>query len=317
MSAQTKSTGSLSIPTASERGLPQHPLTKFTFQGRLMGELKSVYCPGCGYVPIFSAINRVFQEDGLDPLKFPFVVGIGCYSSAPIYLPAPAIMVLHGRAPAVCTGIKMTNPELKPVAIAGDGDTLAIGMSHFVHAARRNVDMVHVLLHNNVYGMTGGQVAPDTPEGFKATTAPYGAVEPPVDAANIAIAAGATFVARWSILQIPQLETTFRKALAHKGFSLIEVLSPCPTYFGRNNGMADPVENLRWIKDQSVLLEEARNMAPEALAGKYVLGELYETGRPELSEAYSRLKGAAGVDPELAKGEKEEMAAAESKEAKR
>jgi 2-oxoglutarate ferredoxin oxidoreductase subunit beta len=222
-------------------------------------------------------------------------------------------MVLHGRAPTVCTGIKLANPELKPVAIAGDGDALAIGMSHFVHAARRNVDMVMVLLHNNVYGMTGGQAAPDTPEGFKATTAPYGAVENPMDAANIAIAAGATFVARWSVLQTPQLEATFRKALAHKGFSLVEVLSPCPTYFGRNNGMTDPVENLRWIRDQSVLLEEARQMDPAALAGKYVLGELYEALRPELSEVYARLRGRVTGVTDLAKGEKEEQLQAEAK----
>lgn len=316
MSSETKTgsrTGSMSIPTSSERNLPQHPLTKFTFQGRLMGELKSVYCPGCGYVSVFSSINRVFQEDGLDLLKFPFVVGIGCYSSAPIYLPGRSIMVLHGRAPTVCTGIKLTNPELKPVCIVGDGDALAIGASHFVHAARRNVDMAMVLLHNNVYGMTGGQAAPDTPEGFKATSAPYGAVESPVDAANLAIAAGATFVARWSVLQTPQLEASFRKALAHKGFSLLEVLSPCPTYFGRNNGMTDPVENLRWIRDNSVMLEEARRMDPSALGGKYVLGELFETRRPELSEVYARLRGAATGVTDLAKGEKEERAQAEGK----
>lgn len=316
MSAEPKTgakTGSISIPTSSEKGLPQHPLTKFTFQGRLMGELKSVYCLGCGYGSIFSSINRVFQEDGLDPPKFPFVVGIGCYSSAPIYLPGQSVMVLHGRCPTVCTGIKLANPDLKPIGIAGDGDALAIGMSHFVHAARRNVDMVMVLLHNNVFGMTGGQAAPDTPEGYKATSTPYGAVESPVDAANLAIAAGATFVARWSVLQTPQLEASFRKALAHKGFSLLEVLSPCPTYFGRNNAMTDPVDSLRWIKDRSVMLEEARQMDPSALAGKYVLGELYEAQRPELSEVYARLRGTVTGVTDLAKGEKEELAQAEAK----
>lgn len=302
----------MSMELSKERTLPPHPLTKHTFLGRFAGDLRSVYCAGCGYVSIFSSINRVFQEDGLEKERFPFVVGIGCYSSAPLYLPAPAIMVLHGRVPAVCTGIKLANPELKPIGISGDGDSLAIGASHLIHAARRNLDMVLVLLHNNTYGMTGGQVAPVTPTDYKATTAPYGQVETPFDAVQLVTAAGATFAARWDILHTQQLEMSFRKALAHKGFALIEVLSPCPTYFGRNNAMAEPLDNLRWIADNTIMLEEAQKQSPDALAGKYVLGEFYQFQRPELSEVYAGLRARAGFRPDLAKGEKEEATAEEA-----
>jgi 2-oxoglutarate ferredoxin oxidoreductase subunit beta len=279
------------IPRVAEK--PEHPLGKYVYTGWLLGEPRHIFCPGCGYGTIAQALTRVFIDEKLDGKKYPFVIGIGCYSALPAVLPGYSVMVLHGRVPAVATGMKLANPELKPIGISGDGDLLAIGTSHFLHACRRNVDMLLILLHNNVYGMTGGQVAPTTPTTFRATTAPYGYAETPFDACELAIVGGATYVARWSSIQVQPLVTSIKKALKRKGLSFIEIVSPCPTYFGRKNKMAEPIDVFRWIKDKSVKIEKAKGMSKEELAGKYLIGEFVERERPELSEMYRKLITAA------------------------
>jgi 2-oxoglutarate ferredoxin oxidoreductase subunit beta len=268
---------------------PEHPLTPYTFTGRLLGQPRHIFCGGCGYGVVAQAVTRVFAEEKLDVTKYPFLTGIGCYSALPSVLPGHCTMCLHGRPIAVATGMKLANPELKPIVFSGDGDLLAIGVGHFVHACRRNVDMVVIMFHNNVYGMTGGQIAPTSYTGQRATTAPYGFVEEPIECIELAITSGATFVARWSIAHIPQFMRTFKKALKHKGTSVIDILSTCPTYFGRKNRLPKPIDVFRWIKNLTVPISKAKEMSEDELRGKYLVGEFMEKERAELSEVYQQL----------------------------
>ncbi|NVM01119.1 MAG: 2-oxoacid:ferredoxin oxidoreductase subunit beta [Candidatus Helarchaeota archaeon] len=278
---------SLRIPPKEN---PEHPYADTTYVGRKFKALISFFCAGCGYGSIAQILNRIYADNNLDENKFPIVNGVGCYTMIPLILPGKTFMCLHGRGPAVATGIKLANPEMKPISIQGDGDALSIGTNHFIHAARRNVDMVLLLLHNKIYGMTGGQVAPTTPENWKASTAPYGFLESTIDAAKLAITAGATFVARWTTAHPRQFMKSLTKALIeHKGFSLIEIVSQCPTYFGRRNDMGDPVELYNWIKDNSIHLNKAKSMSDEELKDKIVIGEFHEERRPTLTEKYMKL----------------------------
>lgn len=207
----------------------------------------------------------------------------------PFVLVGNSFYCLHGRTLPFATGLKLARPEVKPIIFSGDGDCLAIGMCHFMHAARRNVDMLVILLNNEVYGMTGGQVAPTTAPGVRTTT-PQGMHEPSFDAVKLAIAAGATYVARWTIAQPFQLMKSIERALDHKGFALIEVISICPTYRGRLNNIPSPVEMLRWLKSNTITLKEAQGKSEEELRGKYVVGEFLERKDvPELSETYQHL----------------------------
>lgn len=274
---------------------PEHPLGKYVFSGKLTGGSPfHIFCSGCGYGIFAQAITRVFVEENLDEKKYPFVIGIGCYSGLPTVLPGHSTMVLHGRPIAVATGMKLANPELKPIVITGDGDCLAIGAGHFLHACRRNVDIVAIMLHNNVYGMTGGQSAPTLPYHYRATTAPYGFAEQPFDPVKLAISAGATFVARWTTIHVKDFIQSFKKALLHKGFSLIDLISTCHTYFGRKNRLPEPIDVFRWIRDNSIYLSSARGLSEEELRGKFVLGEFKEERKVELSEAYRELIEIAG-----------------------
>ena len=261
---------------------PEHPITPYTITGRTIGRPINLFCRGCGYGSIAQAFGRVFRDNDLDPEDYPLIVGVGCYSMMPIILPGQCLMTLHGRTLPVATGIKAANPKLKPICIAGDGDLLSIGTNHFVHTCRRNVDIVAVLLHNKVFGMTGGQAAPTTPTGMSATTAPYGFREPTIDGAEVAKACGATYIARWTTAHMRQFMKSLTKAINRKGFSYIEVVSQCVTYFGRKNKMPEPVECYRWIKGNSVPIAKAKDMSAKDLEGKWVVGEFLETERPEL-----------------------------------
>ncbi|MFC1943988.1 thiamine pyrophosphate-dependent enzyme [Chloroflexota bacterium] len=241
-------------------------------------------CPGCGYGIIANAVNRVLLKRG-DVLKYPIITGVGCNTGIPTRMVGQHMHCLHGRIFAFATGLKLARPELKQIVISGDGDCLAIGLNHFLQAARRNVDMLVILLNNETYGSTGGQHAPTTGLGMRSVTAPYGVQERSFDAVELAVTAGATFVARWGIDKPYKLMESIEKALDHKGFSLIEALSICPTHRGRPNGLESPVEMLRWLKSNTIPLHEAKEMDQGELQGKYVVGEFLERNDvPELSE---------------------------------
>lgn len=198
-----------------------------------------VLCPGCahgiGLRALFEAVDRL----QLDPDRVALVAGIGCSSRLAGYADFCTLHSTHGRAPAFATGLKLTRPELTVVVITGDGDGLAIGGNHLIHAARRNVDLTCLLFNNSVYGMTGGQVAPTTPPGVLASTAPSGSTEPPFDACRLLEAAGASFVARVTLYEPPRVAGIVAEAIDHRGFSFVELLSDCPVYYGRYNDLGE------------------------------------------------------------------------------
>jgi 2-oxoglutarate ferredoxin oxidoreductase subunit beta len=170
------------------------------------------------------------------------------------------------------------------IVFGGDGDIAGIGVGHLVHAARRNLDIMVVMVNNMIYGMTGGQVAPTTPIGTKTTTTPYGSFEQPLDVIRLVAAAGASYVARWTTAHGEQLKEAFKKAIVTKGFAFVEATSPCPTAFGRRAGFNNVAEMFRWFRDNSVTLEEAEKMTVEELASKIVVGEYVDRKIPTFTE---------------------------------
>jgi len=236
----------------------------------------SVWCPGCGNGIVMGAFIRAVDKLGYSKDRVAMVSGIGCTSRMPVYMDFNSLHTTHGRALPFATGVKFAHPEMKVVVITGDGDALAIGGNHFIHACRRNIDITTILINNYIYGMTGGQGSPTTPGGRFSTTTPYGNVEKHFDPCDLAIGAGASFVGRGTVYHYPQLEKLIMQALEHTGFSLIEVISNCHTYFGRLNRQGDATAMLRHFKDNTVPVTRAKNMTSEELQGKYVIGTLHE-----------------------------------------
>jgi len=182
------------------------------------------------------------------------VSGIGCSARISGYVDFHSMHTLHGRALAFATGIKLSKPELKVIVALGDGDGLAIGGNHFIHAARRNIDMTAIIMNNRIYGMTGGQCSPLTGYGKSATTAPYGSIDRDFDVVKLAVSAGASFVARTTAYHAHELTSLLKQAFAHQGFSVVEVMSQCPTYFGRKNKIGDAVHMMEWLKKNTTLI---------------------------------------------------------------
>jgi len=199
------------------------------------------------------------------------------------------IHTTHGRALAFATGIKLAKPELNVIVLMGDGDCAAIGGNHFIHAARRNIDVTALVINNQIYGMTGGQYSPTTPVEAMATTAPYGDAEPGFDLCGVAQAAGATFVGRVAPVRMPELINTVAKALQHTGFSFVEAVSQCPVYFGRMNRQGGPVQMLNRQKEITVPVRTAQQK-PEEAEGRLLTGVLYESERPAYEKLYSQVR---------------------------
>lgn len=252
-------------------------------------KLPHIWCPGCSHGILTGAVIRAIDNLKLDQKKICIVSGIGCSSRAPGYMNFYTLHTTHGRALAFATGIKLANPDLKVIVLTGDGDCAAIGGNHFIHAARRNIDITTVVFNNNIYGMTSGQYSPMTPRGAYATTAPYGNIDRSFDLCKLAQSAGATYVARGTVYHIPQLIKLIEKALQHKGFSFVDAVSICPTYFGRKNKMASPVKMMEFIRDASIPIKSAEKLLKEELAGKIVIGEFYEEQAPEYTEEYAKV----------------------------
>jgi 2-oxoglutarate ferredoxin oxidoreductase subunit beta len=286
---------------------PDQPYVKLSFGGHLFGSYNSLFCAGCGYGIIGHLFTRIFEDDKLDPLSFPLVIGIGCYTQLVTlaHHKAQKIFTTHGRAPAVATGIKLANPKLKPIIFTGDGDSLGIGGNHFIHICRRNLDCVILIFNNSIYGMTGGQGAPTTLYGAKSTTSPYKSFENRSDAMKLALAAGASYIARTTVAHPRTFMKYFRKALNHNGTSVIEIITPCLTYFGSKNLDSLGAENLGiqgskmdtggkmidWIKRNTVRKNQARFMDEDELFNRYVIGEFrYDPSMPEYSEEYAKIQ---------------------------
>lgn len=251
--------------------------------------LPHIWCPGCGHGILMRDVAQAIEELGLDQNKICLVSGIGCSSRAAGYMDFNTIHTTHGRAIAFATGIKLARPDLHVLVIAGDGDIAAIGGNHLIHAARRNIDMTVIVFNNDIYGMTGGQFSPTTPTGDFATTAPYGNIDRPFDIAALAEAAGASYTARGTAYHAPLTIKLIKEGIEHKGFSLIECSSVCPTYYGRKNKKGGSVELMKWQKENCVMSDKAAHMTKEELDGKLVIGRLSMKDLPEYTEEYKKI----------------------------
>lgn len=253
---------------------------------RYLRDMPLPFCPGCGDFTVISCFLKAVHELGYEDLRnFVFCSGIGCASWIPSpHFKADTIHTTHGRSIPVATGVKLVRPELNVVVFGGDGDIVGIGLSHLIHAARRNLDITVIMVNNMIYGMTGGQVAPTTPFRAKTTTTPYGSFEPPLDATRLIAAAGASYVARWTTVHEEQMKEAIKDGLKAKGFAFIEVVSQCPTAFGRRVGLKTVKDMLTWLKENSISLEEAEKMTEKELVGKIVVGEFVRRRSPTLTE---------------------------------
>jgi 2-oxoglutarate ferredoxin oxidoreductase subunit beta len=225
-----------------------------------------------------------------DLSKFVFCSGIGCSSWIPSpYFVADSIHTLHGRSIPVATAIKLLRPNLNVVVFGGDGDIVGIGLSHFIHAARRNADILVIMGNNMIYAMTGGQVAPTTPFKSVTTTTPYGNVEHPLDSAKLAAVAGAAYSARWTTAHPQELKESIKKAIRMQGFRFIEVMTQCPTAFGRRVGFSNAGEILKWLKENAVFREQADKMNEEEVEKRIVIGEFVQRQRSTLVESVYKI----------------------------
>jgi 2-oxoglutarate/2-oxoacid ferredoxin oxidoreductase subunit beta len=248
-----------------------------------------IWCAGCGGGILLKSLLRGINGLGWSKDRIVMVSGIGCSSRLTGYVDFQTVHTLHGRALPFATGIKLARPDMHVIVITGDGDGLAIGGNHFIHTARRNIDITVVLMNNNIYGMTGGQVSPATPEGMRATTASFGAIDPTFDISRLAIAAGASYVARSTAFHARKLERLVAEALVNPGFSLLEVMVQCPTVYGKLNRLGTPADMLREQQALSVDVKKAARMSSEELKGKIVTGVLHHAQRPEYCTTYQEL----------------------------
>ncbi|HME53206.1 MAG TPA: thiamine pyrophosphate-dependent enzyme [Candidatus Lokiarchaeia archaeon] len=278
---------------------PEHPFTLQTMGGFMTNNFWSYFCGGCGYGIIAHLFDKVFLEQKLDPLLHPLVIGIGCYTQILPLLPVDSqrVCTLHGRAPAIATGIKLANPAMKPIIFTGDGDCLGIGGNHFIHLCRRNLDCVVLLFNNSIYGMTGGQAAPTTPQGYSSMTTLGKVFERPMDGVKLALAAGATYVARITVAHPRTLMKYMKRAIKHAGTSVIEIMTPCVTYFGRKNVNQEGKRMdsggilIDWLKAHSVWNNQAKLLSEPELNDKFVLGEFKDDrATPEYAAEYERVK---------------------------
>ena len=249
-------------------------------------------CPGCGIGQVVHTTLIACDELGLTPDNTVWVQGVGCSSRITYTLwKGDNIDAHHGRIFAVATGMKLSRPDLNFICFTGDGDCASIGGNHFLHACRRNLDVTALMFNNAIYGMTGGQVAPTSPLGARTMTTPFGNIEDPMDTVEVAIAAGASYAARWRATDFKQLKNSIKKGIQTKGFSFIEILVQCPTQFGRyvlNTG--DPTKIIEWYKKNTVTLKKAEKMPPEKREGKMLLGEfVHRTDRTGVVERYWNL----------------------------
>jgi len=253
---------------------------------------KTIWCPGCSNGTITRALIDAVLGLDLDPEKVVLVAGIGCSGRIAQYLEYSTVHTAHGRALAVATGVKTADPDLHVIVAMGDGDSSAIGGNHFIHAARRNIDLTALVFNNSIYGMTGGQMSPTTHTGDKSTTSVYGNVEAAFDLCELAHAAGATYVARGTAWGYRQLVDVIAGGIKHKGFSMVEAMAVCPVYYGRFNLTSDPAEFLAVQKERAVPASKFEE-GMSRLHDQYPVGLLHHTERREFVSALADVGTAA------------------------
>ncbi|MFC1505188.1 2-oxoacid:ferredoxin oxidoreductase subunit beta [Thermodesulfobacteriota bacterium] len=245
-----------------------------------------IWCPGCGHGTVLNGLVRAIESMGMSKNEIVMVSGIGCSSRISGYVDFHTLHTIHGRALAFATGVKMSKPELNVIVPMGDGDALAIGGNHFIHAARRNIDITAIVMNNRIYGMTGGQYSPLSGYGTLATTAPYTNIDQGFDVVELSKAAGATFVARTTSYHVKQITDIIQQAILHEGFAVVEILSQCPTYFGRKNKEGSAVDMMKRFKENTTPIgSKAKQENPELIErGIFVQKEL-----PEYCNEYEKI----------------------------
>jgi 2-oxoglutarate ferredoxin oxidoreductase subunit beta len=273
-----------------EEETPQelHPMDRWLRSERM----PHIWCAGCGIGPTLYAWSRALDRVGIDKRKVVYVSGIGCCGRGSGYLDVDGFHTTHGRAIPFAIGLKLVKPELCVNVISGDGDLFSIGGNHFIHAARRNVDLLVICTNNFIYGMTGGQLAATTLRGDYSTTSPYGNVENPFNTPHLADASGAVYVARWTSIHVRMLEKSIAEALRMKGFRYIEVLSPCPVNYGRRNRLREVDAIAKWFWQSSVIKHGADTSEVQIEKGKpIILGNFVKReGKLSYYEELKRLK---------------------------
>jgi 2-oxoglutarate/2-oxoacid ferredoxin oxidoreductase subunit beta len=249
----------------------------------------NVWCAGCGIGIVLGAIIRAVDVLQIDKNDVAVISGIGCTGRMPVYADFNTMHTTHGRALAFATGLKMARPEMRVIAVMGDGDALAIGGNHFIHAARRNIGITSIVVNNFIYGMTGGQYSPTTPIGAQAATAPYGHIEQPFPITDLSIAAGAAFVARSTVYHVRELEKYIVQALGKDGFSVVEAVSYCHTTLGRINRWGKAPEMMARLKEQSVTQKKAETLSEEQKRNLIVRGVFIDRDIPEYTRLYDRV----------------------------
>jgi len=266
-----------------DKSLPPHPMEELIRSERL----PHIWCAGCGIGTVFGSVMAAIQKSGYDLDKTAIVSGIGCTARMAGYIRLDSFHTTHGRALPFATGLKLANPELKVLVVSGDGDLLAIGGNHFIHAARRNIDITVICVNNLNYGMTGGQLAPSTPFGAKTTTSVTGCPEEPFNFCYLASACGAVYVARWTSLHIRRMANSITEAMQKRGFGFVEILTPCPTSFGRRNKIGTALDTLRFYHERCVIRNDIDpKEAPIDFASNIVVGKFVDRARPTFMDNY-------------------------------
>ncbi len=253
-----------------------------------------IWCPGCGHGIIMGSILRVIDKLQLDRDNVAMISGIGCSSRTPTYVDFNTMHTTHGRALAFATGVKLAKPDMKVIVVMGDGDAVGIGGNHFIHAARRNMDLKVIVYNNNIYGMTGGQMSPTTPSGKKATTARMGNIERSFDICALGEATGANYVARATAYHVQLLDKYIEKSLTKKGFTLVEAISHCPTTYGRLNKTKDPVEMMKFQKENFIPKAVYDKLSDEDKKEKFPIGEFVDVDKEDFVSRYLKLIEAVG-----------------------
>jgi len=272
-----------------------------TLQGlRKNKKFPTIWCAGCGIGIVMGALIRAIDHLDIKNDQVALVSGIGCTARMPVYMDFNTIHTTHGRALAFATGLKAARPDLHVITIMGDGDALAIGGNHFIHAARRNIGITAIVVNNYIYGMTGGQYSPTTPIGDLASTAPYGNIEPPFPICELAIAAGATYVARSTVFHALELDKYIKDAIHREGFNIVEAVSYCHTTHGRLNKKGSAADMMRLLKKNSIAKRTYDKLPEEAqLENTRMLRGVLHTNdkRVEYTKIYDQVIARAGGSP--------------------
>lgn len=257
----------------------EHPMDSVLRSDRL----PHIWCPGCGLGSIMACLTHAMADTAVPLEKHIIVCGIGCTGRIAGYMSLDSFHTTHGRAIPFATGLKLANPELEVTVVSGDGDLFAIGGNHILHAARRNIDINVICVNNFNYGMTGGQMGPTTPPGSRTTTTPLGSTDPAFNIPHLVSSLGAVFVARWTSLHVRQLHKAMIRAIAKRGFTFIEVLSPCPVGFGKSNNLGDGLDEMGLYRSNGVVdpdVDLSRASIDMSHDSPIVLGNFVDIERP-------------------------------------